>query len=377
MLVALAIAAAVGVVAVFFSTSMLGRIAGTALVSSICIGLAIPSSKMLDDEKSRPGGFVNLGSIVAAFMLLSGGIWADAIPQLNIQARLIGTGVVVLIGGMLCGTVLNQRTRKGLGVASATAFWSAIIAMGLFIAAIWTNYEVADRLAQTGGHLLGAGVVAALCLVGVGDITRAWQWIGLAAGIAQAALGFWLAWQSDAGDYRWYTALACASGVIGHANIVTRVRMGEHGIWVAMTAIGGTACAGACLATLAFLTDGFHGSGPEMIERLLAASSLVAACGTLAVVIMFVLHRRGSPTANPSDRLSALWIACPHCSKKQWIASGRSSCAGCGLVFDVTIREPHCEKCEYPLLGVAGNRCPECGTQRDAAISPTPQTASE
>lgn len=364
MLAALAVSAAVGVVAVFFSTSMLGRIAGTMFVSAICIGLAIPSSRMLDRGDSRQAGFVNLSSIVAAFILLTGGIWADLNPTLNIEFRLIGTGVVVLVGGMISGNVLNQRSRKGMAVACVAVFWSAITSMGLFIAAIWTDYPVADGLAESGGHLIGAGLAAGLCLVGFGVSTRPWQWVGLATSVAQAGFGLWLAWYGEYSDVRWYTALACVSGVIGHANVVTRVRMGEHGLWVAMAAIGGTASAGACLSVLGFLTDGFHGSGPDPIVRLLAATSLIATCGTLAVVIMFVLHRRGSPSVDPSTRLRTLWIACPHCSRKQWIPAGRAACAQCGLLFALTIREPHCERCEYPLLGVSGDRCPECGTPR-------------
>jgi len=80
------------------------------------------------------------------------------------------------------------------------------------------------------------------------------------------------------------------------------------------------------------------------------------------VVILHRLNRRPAGVSAAVSEIAVVQIVCPHCARKQAVPVGDSACAGCGLLFSLKVSEPRCVQCEYPLLDLRGDVCPECGT---------------
>jgi hypothetical protein len=370
MLATLGIAAAVGVIAIFLSTSVTGRVAGTALVSSICIGIAIPVSRLMDATKQRWAGLIGLGSIVVAFALFVLGIWSDLVVAGDTPWKLVGTGVVILLGGVLCANVIPRIGVRGFTIACITAVAFIVTAMAFFMTAIWWDgWEMSEKLLLSANLSLGTGLILSLSLIGLGDSMRWWQWLGVLGGVVSCVLGFLGIWVTDSDDTTFFAAFVSLGVVVGHANVILRVKTGEHGLWAKLPAIGGTAISGICVTLLTAITRLMGEHEPDMLIRLLAASGLVAATSTMAVVVMHVMHRRAAGVRSaeagdmPSD--APVSLVCPSCAKKLTVNAGKeSACTGCGLLISLAIKTPHCEKCDYTLLAVAGDKCPECGHPR-------------
>jgi Zn finger protein HypA/HybF involved in hydrogenase expression len=120
---------------------------------------------------------------------------------------------------------------------------------------------------------------------------------------------------------------------------------------------------------LNFITVGFQTdvSEDELLVRLIAAGSIVSVCGLLAITIFLAANRRALVTTSASVKeIRAVKVTCPRCATKTDAAAGvggaRSRCGGCGLIFVIELAEPRCVKCEYNLLDLKSDRCPECGT---------------
>ena len=65
-------------------------------------------------------------------------------------------------------------------------------------------------------------------------------------------------------------------------------------------------------------------------------------------------------------------MVCPVCRKKQTVpindGVGELSCPGCGLIVSVRLRAPRCPSCDYMLLMLHSDRCPECGAPISAPV---------
>lgn len=380
MLVTLGLAAGVGVIAIFFSTYVTGRVAGTALVSSICIGIAIPVSRLMEAAARRWAGVIGLASIVLAYGLFVLGIWTDMVVSGDTPWNLVGSGFVVLVGGVVAAYIVPFISRKGVHTSSVIALAAIALGMSILLMVIWLEgWELREKLIVTAALALGTGLILSLSLIGFRGSMHIWQWLGVVSGLVQCILGFIGVWITDSDDATFYAASVSLGVVVGHANVVLRVPTGPAGIWIKLAAIGGTAASGVCVTLLTILTRLMGESEPELLVRFLAASGLVATSATMAVVVMHVLHRRGSAARAIAAGAVAtdvqVQLACPSCGRKLSLKAGmRTPCTGCGLFIRVEVQTPRCAKCEYPLLNIAGDRCPECGEPRasSAAAEPLP-----
>ncbi|MGD0542282.1 MAG: hypothetical protein ABSB33_12270 [Tepidisphaeraceae bacterium] len=90
----------------------------------------------------------------------------------------------------------------------------------------------------------------------------------------------------------------------------------------------------------------------------------------MAIVAAF--DRRIAP--RPTGELDAgkMEMVCPVCRKKQTVpindGVGELSCPGCGLIVSVRLRAPRCPSCDYMLLMLHSDRCPECGAPISAPV---------
>jgi ssDNA-binding Zn-finger/Zn-ribbon topoisomerase 1 len=110
----------------------------------------------------------------------------------------------------------------------------------------------------------------------------------------------------------------------------------------------------------------------EMLWRIAAATGICAGCGTVAVAILTAFNRRMMPVAGAGVDAKEIAVVCPVCHKKQNVAIaegiGESACAGCGMIISVRLRPPRCPACNYILLMIHSDRCPECGTAIAGAL---------
>ncbi len=370
MLWLLALAAAAGIAAIFFATHVMARVGGTAFVCAVGLALAMPASRSLDDEKSRPGGLVSLTSIVIGFVLAASAIWVELFVGWRWQERFAFTAFVVTAAGMTAGVLLPRATAPKSRYAALGGLLTDVLAAVLFLIAIWSSSG--DEYAQTGGFLLGSGVLGSVCLIGLGSDSPAWRWLWRWLGVAGAAaglvLGFLGVWYVHTHDPTWYIVAMSAALVVAYTNVLVRLPLGANSSLVRLGAIGSLGAAGALLSTMSFITSGFNTNPDELLIKITGACAVGAACAAMSVVILYRLNRRLPSVKENLTHVTAVVVICPHCDRKHSAAMGESACPGCGLVFTLKVHEPRCVQCDYPLLGIKGAVCPECGTSRQ----PTP-----
>ncbi len=365
MLWLLAASAAAGVLAIFLSTQVMGRVAGTALVGAIATGLAMAVSRMLDDEKKRLGGLVGLGAIVVSLVLGLAAIGVELGLSGDLDWQLAFSATFICVAGLVASWLLPRTGAPAFWLGAWISLATDVVALAFLLATVWVTEE---QPAQTAAYVLASGVAAAVALVGVGVERRPWRWVGvLAAGVALAMgiAGTWFIKSDNASP--WVITMVIAV-VVAHANIVMRVPLGDSAIWARPAAIGSTGAAGACVCALTLITGGFDTDGPEALTRLAGAMGIVSACSTVAIVVLYRLHRRPPGTSAEVAAIASVQVACPHCGRKHAASIGETACGACGLLITVRVREPRCGKCDYPLLDLRGDVCPECGTARAVPV---------
>lgn len=366
MLVMLGLSAAAGVLAVFLSTRVMGRVAGTALVAAVAVALAMPLSRMLDDEKKRVGGMVGLWAIVVSFVLALAAIWVDlASMSWRVEEQLALSAVLACVAGLLAANLLVPRAGLWGRVTRPVALYTVVAGSALFAASIWDKFD--SKFGETGWLVVGSGVLIALSLGGMGVEPRPWRWLGVLASAGALVLGLLGVWVIPSNDPSVYITTMGAALVVAYANVVLSVPLGEAKAWACLVSIGSVAATAACVSVLSFMTRGFAETGPDLLNRVTGALGIVAACSTLGVVVLYRLNRRPPGTSAAVSEIRSVHLTCPHCGRKQALAVGEAACEGCGLLISVKVNEPHCMKCDYPLLDLKTDRCPECGTVRHGA----------
>ncbi len=376
MLGTLALAAAAGVLAVFISTEVMGRVAGTAVLTAVVCGLAMPVSRKLDDEKKRSGGLIGLGSLVAAYIVGASAIWIEIVYRGGeISFRLAMTALVLAVGGLIASMLLD-RTRGGIGALAARVGLGANgLAAALLFGSIWSGVglfqtsNMAEKLGMSGLWVLATSAPAVLALIGAGPRDRAWRWLGVLASLAALVMALLGIWVVDSKDPTLFIAVMTVAAVTGYANAAVRLALGDAGVWAKLIAIGSLAATGACLTAMSYLSAGFDQAAPDPLVRVTGAGGIVAACSTVGLLILYRLNRRTPGTSANVSEIAAVQVVCPHCGAKRAAAVGSSACAACGLGLQIKVVEPRCAKCDYSLLGIKGGVCPECGLARDVVAA--------
>ena len=83
----------------------------------------------------------------------------------------------------------------------------------------------------------------------------------------------------------------------------------------------------------------------------------------------YSLRERHRP---PADTGRVVSMTCPRCSAAITIPTGHGDCPHCRMQISISLEEGACSKCHYPLRGLTGDRCPECG---EAIVQPAMSVA--
>lgn len=370
MLWSLAFAAVTGVAAVLFGGGyIIARVIGTGVVTAVACGVMLPMAALIDRAKTRPVGLLGMAMVCAEFLMALMLIWdvdklllgPGAEDQVSETMVILGLSVLAAMGMMPLlpkpRTVVAART--GLIVLAATAV--------VFLLATWEPWSDfrEQKCWESGVAILPLGLLAAVALGGFGyDKGRHWRWVGVlasAAALALALTGIWV----GAGSDLWFVVLCVLIStaiVVAHANLALNTPLTPSQRWILAVAIGATVVTGVLfdvmiaeekLAQSHFLSNSF--------DRILAATAIVASCGSLALCVLARMNRRVEFEPVMAELVGVV-IVCPRCRRKQQVHVGGAVCSGCGLRITISVEEPRCPTCEYLLYGLTSDRCPECGS---------------
>ncbi len=253
----------------------------------------------------------------------------------------------------------HQRTFLTATVISlAAAAVMGVVAIFVDLGDTGSKVLVTTLLVAVTGMLSLAGATAAAYGSGLGRPAMAAACLALPPTLAL----IWLdGWAPLSGAEEWLIKSAGCLGVMAaacaHSGLLSLARLGKLR-WV-LSATRAVA-AGLAAFAVAQIIDDFHVG--DSLGKIIAAGGVLATFGTLAVPI---LHRMsGIGVANELVTVAgdaAIALTCPRCGSAEETKAGDSACSSCDLGFSIVLRENRCP-CGYPLYGLAGKTCPECGT---------------
>ena len=250
---------------------------------------------------------------------------------------------------------------------------SCVVEWTLVLMIVWADQLQfdRDRWISLTASVAWPIVVAVACLVNLDARDgRHWRWIGVviaAIGVALAVVRMDLDPFDD-----WYVTLAVAGVFFAYTNLLVLVPLTRGVEWIRRVTIGSAFAT----ASLVILATWIGWSSWSVIElgRLVGASSIVTACGMIALAVLRGLQVRASGLVDVP--LRELDLSCPRCSHQQRLKTGGDDCHHCGLRIHVVLKARACPGCGYPLDGLKHAACPECGMAWTPTGAPaTPQGA--
>jgi ssDNA-binding Zn-finger/Zn-ribbon topoisomerase 1 len=374
MLGALSVSAALAVLGVMVGAArdQSPRMIGTGIAAAVASALLLASCKFLDSEKFRRTGLFVMALILLQFILVLAALWGDL--WMSRSNRVVDTLALIAamypIAAVPAAIFFHVRQLPGGRFAGIFGMVSCCLAFAFFAIAAsddrwFVNYTMSAIYWETGWACWFFAIVAAACSAGAGIDRKHWRWIGLAAAALAFGLGLYNVWGSRENAIELFTIATTLAILIGHANILWLCKLTSAQRWLRWaTAI--FAWIAGVIFDYAAITNFTERTNEDFLGRIGIAATICAACGTVAVAILTAFNRRIAPKPTAGIDTAQIDIICPICHKKQTIpikdGTGESNCNNCGLILSIRLRAPRCPSCDYTLLMLKTNRCPECGT---------------
>jgi hypothetical protein len=366
MLWSLAIAAVVGALAILVAAKeVVWRIVGTALTTAVASGLLLALSLLFEREKSRSAALLGIAAVLVEFLLAQLLIWdlpdvfADGYCE---EAIAITMGFIFLTGVPAMFFLRIQHfaqtrvaARVGI-VLSAAVFLLAMVPT--WKAGVMRDLVFGHESWDTIAALSAFGIIAVICLVGAGTDRRHWRYIGILASAIGLAIALVAIWRHIHQESALFTTICSVAGVIAYANVAMICPLASNQQWVRWVAI----IAGILTAAFVDFDAAFpHSRSSELLQRSAGATGFIAACSTLAMLVLARLNQGVGQRIVLAD-IQEITLICPGCRKKQLLPVGDAQCPTCHLKFHIRIDEPRCPNCDYLLYMLKSDCCPECGS---------------
>lgn len=359
MLISLGLAAVIGVAAMLFlDVEGIWRVVGTTITTGVGSGLMLLFSLLTGRQSSRNAGYLGMATTVIEFVLVLTVIWVPWSIGSSFNEHVMMTISAVLAGAVPAMASLRLAEQPGARVAGWTgvALGGAVCVM--LLATIWAlNSPEDEKLGFTALALGLIGPLAVISLVGQGRSPLLLQALGVFATLVAflvAAFGIWMEIREGGS-----LTVACSiAAVLALANLLLLCPLKPGQNWLRYGTLA------AAVSTAVFVDIiAYDPSGNEwdMLSRLAGASGIVAACGCLAMVILYRLNRKIEHGLVAAE-IRQFTLVCPVCSTKQTLPAGDARCGKCGLGIRTRFEEPRCGHCGYLLYMLTSDRCPECGT---------------
>jgi hypothetical protein len=376
MLLALAIAAGAGVLAVFLpGTELFVRVGATCVVTAVAIGFSIRNVASMGAGRQAPtiGSYAGLVGVVIGYICAVLGIWATWLND-NIGWSLLLSAPVPTILGSLLGAMQPLRGRAVAALAAKVGSGMAIAAAMAFLVAAWgptySSSDIAIQATLTGVILTVWAIAAACCLLGVGVDRHHWRLIGFAAAAVAGMLLITSTWTEKAVQPSLVLQCIIIAVFCSHANLIIRAVLPAAWVGLSRTALGSAALAAACASYLNLSTpfETMDQLGWSGIMQVLSACVIVSGCSSLAIVVLQRVRARndGTPVVPIPSTFTSVRLDCPRCSTTQDAPVGTSGCINCGLLLQIGISIPQCKACGYNTLDLKSATCPECGAVLNA-----------
>lgn len=340
-----------------------GQVGTTCAVAFGVVFSAWCARNKFSQPHTRPAELLFAGGLALTMLLAVIAIWLpESLRQSDSRGESAAfkfgmSSVCFYVASLVGSTVFAAWKIPTLRFASRAGTGVVGVVLVLLLAAIWGTHDLCFK---AGLIVAPFGLALSLSLVGLGHERRHWRWVGFGAALLLMAWsllkldsprGFWgHLWDNQP----WYVAGCCVVAGSTYALLMARPPLRPSQEWLRKITFGTVAL------VLAFISGAaFYGHDSETLFRLIVASSILAACGTLTVLI---LSRFSRPVEVPADQaITHMLVACPRCQERQMAPLGSSPCMRCRAVLTVGCAEPLCGHCHAPVWGVMGNACPRCG----------------
>lgn len=374
MLWSLGLAAVGGVLAVLIpGHDAIWRVISTGFLTGGATALMLPLSWLMDKPKNRSAGLLGMGSIIVQYLLILPLIWGllrgwDSEQRLVLSVIFLFLTTPVAMGGLRLFYIPMAALAGRVGVMACAVFYL------LILLAIWMPEQrwnsQADDLWLTAFSIGGFGVLSALCLINAGlSARRYWPWAGILAAMVACVLALIHIWADIKGGAGLFTAITCLAVMIAHANLAILVPLKDGQRWVRLGTLAAVFITGIVVTVYVIYDEQNHTL--YGLERLAAASGIVAGCGSMALLVLARMNRQVEHEPE-SFTATEIMLVCPRCNKKQTLAIGEAACSDCQLRIFVRIEEPRCPACGYLLYKLASDRCPECGLAIEPSVKSVP-----
>lgn len=359
----LGIGAAVGVVAVLVGgDEIFARIIATAFATSGAALLLWPMANMIDHDDSRPAGIFGMMFVIVEFILVLTLVWVfETFLDHQFSERLFGSIWALLFTGLTAIVCLRLMAATGGRVAGIVGAALCAVVTVLFLGGVWIGGSFDDELFESGATLACYGALASLCLIGIGtNDRRHWRWVGVATAVLMAGALLKHIWFGGDSGPIGITLLTCTSFMAAYSNIILLIPLKQNQRWLrigTMVAVAATLT----LITVMVIAEDDWDIGDSIVARLIGATGIVGAFGTLALGVLARINRKVEVVVE-DKQLTQITLRCPRCSKRQTLPIGKGACEQCRLVIEVRVSEPLCHGCGYNLSMSEADNCPECGT---------------
>jgi hypothetical protein len=323
---------------------VLYRMVGTLSLTAICAGLLFWVTRKLSDPAVYAAAMLATVLVVIEFLLGLFAIWAVNNFLFTSQGEYCWELIfIIAAAGGPAVACMRYLHHPEAAIASATGLLLCGIVFAIWLIGMssksWMWWE-------SDYYIYGFGLLAVLSLVGVGKDRRYWRWGGIICCVAAAVIGIKFIDSNETWPINPMTVVIGLAVLVAHANLALRCPLRPGQKWIAYTTVGAVALAAICCDVSVFSHQEMLYSGPLNVDslpnRLAAACGIIAACGSLALIILWrsnqklVLGKRAAAEALDVGALQVT-VICPTCQKKQVVGKAGAACSGCGLRMKIVL----------------------------------------